>query len=166
MLTMENEKVKIGVISDTHLSGYDAGLARIIAHHFKDADLILHAGDLVDLRVLDIFAGIEVKVVSGNMDNVQVKDTFPEQLLFDIKGFTIGLIHGWGSPLGMEEKLLSKIGNVNCVVYGHTHKPANHKENGTLFFNPGSAVDKRFADTRTIGILEIDKEIEGRIISI
>ena len=61
----EKEKVKIGVISDTHLSGFDAGLARVIAHHFKDVDLILHAGDLVDLRVLDIFAGIEVKVVSG-----------------------------------------------------------------------------------------------------
>lgn len=163
---MEKEKVKIGVISDTHLSGYDAELSRIIAHHFKDVDLILHAGDLVDLRVLDIFAGIEVKVVSGNMDNVQVKDTFPEQLILDIKGFTIGLIHGWGSPLGLEEKLLSKLGNVNCVVHGHTHKPANYKENGILFFNPGSAVDKRFADTRTIGILEIDKEIEGRIISI
>ena len=162
----EKEKVKIGVISDTHLSGYDAGLARIAAHHFRDADLILHAGDLVDLRVLDIFAGIEVKAVRGNMDNIQVKDKLPEQLVFEIKGFKIGLIHGWGSPLGIEEKLLAKLGNVNCVVYGHTHKPSNYKEEGILFFNPGSAVDKRFADTRTIGILEIDKEIEGRIISI
>jgi putative phosphoesterase len=162
----EKKKVKIGVISDTHLSGYDARLARIAAQHFKDADLILHAGDIVDLRVLDIFGGIEVKAVSGNMDNITVKDKFPEQLIFEIKGFTIGLIHGWGSPLGIEGKLLTKLGNVNCVVYGHTHKPANHKENGVLFFNPGSAVDKRFAETRTIGILEIDKEIKGRIISI
>jgi hypothetical protein len=163
---MEKDKVKIGVISDTHLSCYDTGLARIIAQHFKDADLILHAGDLVDLRVLDIFAGIEVKAVSGNMDNMSVKDKLPEQLIFEIKGFKIGLIHGWGSPLGIEEKLLAKLGDVNCVVYGHTHKPVNYKENGILFFNPGSAVDKRFADTRTIGILEIDKEIEGRIINI
>ena len=162
----EKEKVKIGVISDTHISGYDARLARIAAQHFKDADLILHAGDLVDLRVLDIFAGIEVKAVSGNMDNITVKNKLPEQLIFEIKGFKIGLIHGWGSPLGIEGKLLAKLGDVNCVVYGHTHKPANYKENGILFFNPGSAVDKRFADTRTIGILEIDKEIKGRIISI
>jgi len=163
---MENGKVKIGVISDTHLSGYDVRLARIAAQHFKDADLILHAGDLVDLHVLDIFAGKEVKAVSGNMDNMPVKDELPEQLIFEIKGFKIGLIHGWGSPLGLEEKLLAKLGDVNCVVYGHTHKPANYKENGILFFNPGSAVDKRFADTRSIGILEIDKEIKGRIITI
>ena len=163
---MDKEKVKIGVISDTHLSRYDAGLAGIVAEHFKDVAFILHAGDLVDLRVLEIFAGKEVKAVSGNMDNMPVRDKFPEQLIFEIKGFTIGLVHGWGSPLGIEKKLLAKLGNVNCVVYGHTHKPANYKENGILFFNPGSAVDKRFADTRTIGILEIDKEIEGRIISI
>ena len=163
---MEKEKVTIGVISDTHLSGYDARLARIVAQHFKDVDFILHAGDLVDLRVLDIFAGKEVKAVSGNMDNMPVKDKLPEQLIFEIKGFKIGLIHGWGSPLGIEEKLLAKLGDVNCVVYGHTHKPSNYKENGILFFNPGSSMDKRFADTRTIGILEIDKEIEGRIISI
>jgi putative phosphoesterase len=165
-LMMEKAKVKIGVISDTHLSGYDARLARIAAEHFKDADLILHGGDLVDLRVLDVFAGIEVKAVSGNMDNMAVKDKLPEQLIFEVKGFKIGLIHGWGSSLGIEEKLLAKLGNVNCVVYGHTHKPANYQENGVLFFNPGSAVDKRFAETRTIGILEIDKEIKGRIISV
>jgi putative phosphoesterase len=163
---MEKEKIIIGVISDTHLSRYDAGLAGIVDDHFKDVDFILHAGDLVDLRVLDIFAGKEVKAVSGNMDNMPVKDKFPEQLIFEIKGFTVGLIHGWGSPLGIEKKLLAKLGNVNCIVYGHTHKPVNYKENGILFFNPGSAVDKRFADTRTIGIIEIDKEIKGRIISI
>ena len=163
---MEKEKIIIGVISDTHLSGFDAGLARIVAEHFKDVDFILHAGDLVDLRVLDIFAGFEVKAVSGNMDNTQVKEIYPEQLIIEIKGFSIGLVHGWGSPLGIEEKISRKLGNMNCVVYGHTHKPANYKKNGILFFNPGSAMDKRFAETRSIGILEIDKEIKGRIISI
>ena len=163
---MEKKVFKIGVISDTHLAGYDAGLARVVAEHFNDADLILHAGDLVDLRVLNIFAGKEIKAVCGNMDNLSVKDKLPEQLIFEIKGFTIGLAHGWGSPLGLEDKLLAKLGRVDCIVYGHTHKPANHRVNGVLFFNPGSAVDKRFVVSKTIGIIEIDKEIEGRIISI
>jgi len=163
---MERKVFKIGVISDTHLAGYDAGLARVVSEHFKDADLILHAGDLVDLRVLNIFAGKEIKAVCGNMDNLSVKDKLPEQLIFEIKGFTIGIAHGWGSPLGLEDKLLAKLGRVDCIVYGHTHKPANHRVNGVLFFNPGSAVDKRFVVSKTIGIIEIDKEIEGRIISI
>ena len=56
--------------------------------------------------------------------------------------------------------------DVDCIVYGHTHKPANHKKENVLFFNPGSAVDRYFASSKTIGILEIDKDITGRIIKI
>jgi putative phosphoesterase len=163
---MAENKVKIGVISDTHLTGYDDSLKKIVAKHFSDVVLILHAGDLVDLRVLDIFTGKEVKAVYGNMDNYWVKEKLPEQVLFNIKGFKFGLIHGWGAPWGIEEKILAKIGDVDCIVYGHTHKPANHKIDNVLFFNPGAAVDRRFAASPTIGIIEIDKEVVGRIINI
>lgn len=158
--------MKIGVISDTHLGDYDGRLKKIIDEHLKDSDLILHAGDLVDLRVLDIFEGKELKAVCGNMDYPPVKDKLPDQLIFEIKGFKFGLIHGWGAPWGIEEKILAKIGEVDCVVYGHTHKPANKKIGNVLFFNPGAAVDRRFAASPTIGILEIDKEVVGRIINI
>lgn len=163
---MDEKKVKIGVISDTHLTGYDDKLKMVLAEHFRDVDLILHAGDLVDLRVLEIFGGKEVKVVCGNMDNFSVKEKFPEHLLFEIRGFKFILIHGWGSPWGIEEKISARFDNVNCIVYGHTHKPANHKKDNVLFFNPGSAVDRYFASSKTIGILEIDKEVSGRIINI
>jgi len=163
---MEVEKVKIGVISDTHLPGHDKGLRKIVDAHFGDADIIIHAGDLVDLRVLDVFAGYDVRAVSGNMDYPSVKEKLPEQLLFEIRGFKLGVIHGWGAPEGIEERILAKMGKLDCIVYGHTHKPACHKTDGVLFFNPGSPTDKRFAAHRSIGILEIDKEIAGRIINL
>jgi len=163
---MEEKKVKVGVLSDTHLTGYDDKLKRRIIEHFNDVDMILHAGDLVDLRVLEIFGGKEVKAVCGNMDNYSVREKFPDYLLFEIKGFKFLLIHGWGSPGDIEERISAGFKDVNCIVYGHTHKPANHKMGNVLFFNPGSAVDRYFASSRTIGILEIDKGIAGRIISI
>ena len=163
---MEEKKIKIGVISDTHLDDYDDKMRRRIDEHFSDVDMILHAGDMVDLRVLEIFGGKEIKAVCGNMDNLSVREKFPEHLLFEIKVFKFLLIHGWGSPLGLEEKISAKFKNVDCIVYGHTHKPANHKKDNVLFFNPGSAVDRYFASSRTIGILEIDKSIAGRIINI
>jgi hypothetical protein len=163
---MVEEKIKIGVISDTHLTGADERLKKIIAEHFSDVSLILHAGDLVDLSVLDMFEGKEVKAVFGNMDYPSVKEKLPEQLIFEVKGCKLGLIHGWGAPWGMEKKILERLGKLDCIVYGHTHKPANHKIDDVLFFNPGSAVDRRFAASRTIGILEIDKEVVGRIIDI
>jgi hypothetical protein len=163
---MEEKKIKIGVISDTHLADYDDKMRRDVAKYFSDVDMILHAGDMVDLRVLQIFGGKEVKAVCGNMDNFSIKEKFQEHLLFEIKGFKFLLIHGWGSPWGIEEKISARFKNVDCIVYGHTHKPANHKKDNVLFFNPGSAVDKFIGSSRTIGILEIDKDIKGRIINI
>ena len=163
---MDKTKVKIGVISDSHLAGYDDKFKRVFAEHFRDVDMIFHAGDLVDLRVLEMFGTKDVKAVCGNMDNEAAKEKLPAQLIFEIKGFKFGMMHGWGSPSDIEEKILAKLGDVDCVVYGHTHKPANHKKNKVLFFNPGSAVDRYFASSRTVGILEIDKEVSGRIINV
>ena len=163
---MEEKKIKVGVISDTHLEDYDDKLRRSVAEHFSDVDMILHAGDMVDLRVLKIFGGKEIKAVCGNMDNDSVREKFPDHLLFEIKEFRFLLIHGWGSPVDIEERISAGFKDVNCIVYGHTHKPANYKKENVLFFNPGSAVDRYFASSRTIGILEIDKGIEGRIINI
>ncbi|MCX5850215.1 MAG: metallophosphoesterase family protein [Deltaproteobacteria bacterium] len=163
---MEDKKIKIGVISDTHLTDYDDKMRRSVAEHFRDVDMILHAGDMVDLRVLKIFGEKEVKAVCVNIDNYSVREKYPEHLLFEIKGIKFLLIHGWGSPWGIEDKISDGFKNVDCIVYGHTHKPANHKKGKVLFFNPGSAVDRYFASSRTIGILEIDKGIEGRIIKI
>jgi uncharacterized protein len=163
---MELKKVKIGVISDTHLTGYDERLKKVLDEHFGDVDIVIHAGDLVDLRVLDMFAGKEVKAVCGNMDYHSVKEKLPEQLLFTMRGFKFGVMHGWGAPGGVEEKILAKTGSLDCIVYGHTHTPICHKNAGVLFFNPGSPTDKRFAAHRSIGILEIDKEVSGRIINL
>ena len=158
--------MKIGVISDTHLSGYDDRLRRLLDNHFNDVSLILHAGDLVDIGVLDSFAGKEVKAVSGNMDTQSVRQCLPDRLIINLNNYRIGIIHGWGMPFGIENKLLKEIGRVDCLVYGHTHRATNEVRNGVLFFNPGSATDKRFASRSTIGILEIGEKISGKIIEI
>lgn len=163
---MSKNKVKIGVLSDTHISGFDKNLKKIIDEHFSDVDLIFHAGDLIDLSVLELFGEKEVRAVCGNMDSQRVKQDLPEQLLMDINGFKIGLIHGWGGPSGMERKLLDKLGKLDCIVFGHTHYPVNRTIDGVYFFNPGSAVDKRFAKSRSVGILEVGENLTGKIIII
>lgn len=163
---MKVKKIKIGVVSDTHLPGYDERLKKIVDEHFGDADMIVHAGDLVDLSVLDSFAGHEVKAVCGNMDYSSVKEKLPEQLFFEINGFKFAVVHGWGTPEGIEERILAKTGKQDCIIYGHSHNPVCHQKDSVLFFNPGSPTDKRFAAYRSIGILEIDKDIRGRIINL
>ncbi len=102
---LNHKRVKIGVLSDTHISGFDENLKRIIDENFSDVDMIFHAGDLVELSVLTLFNDKEVRAVYGNMDSPRVKEELPEQLLMEINGFKIGLIHGWGSPKGLKENL-------------------------------------------------------------
>jgi len=158
--------LKIGVISDTHLTCCDDRLIRLLQNQFHDVDLILHAGDLVDIRVLDAFAGKNVKAVCGNMDPMPVRKTLPDRLILNINNYKVGLVHGWGMPFGIENKILKEIGHVDCLVFGHTHRAANELKNGVLFFNPGSATDKRFASRNTVGILEIEERMKGTIIEL
>lgn len=158
--------MKIGVISDTHLSGYDDRLTQILNQYFYDCDLILHAGDLIVSEVLEVFGKKEVKAVHGNMDVPSVKQDLPDRMILELNGYRVGLIHGWGAPYDIEERLLQAMGPVDCLIYGHTHQAANEVKNGVLFFNPGSATDKRFARRRTIGVLMIDKEMKSEIIEL
>lgn len=158
--------MKIGVISDTHLRHCDERLRRIVETHFQDVDMILHAGDLVSVDVLDAFAGRDVKAVCGNMDGGDVRRTLSEKMLFEAAGFRIGLIHGWGMPFGIEKKLRKQFDRIDCLVYGHTHHASIVSRDGILYFNPGSATDRRFAKTNTIGILELGERIDGKIINL
>jgi putative phosphoesterase len=158
--------MKIGVISDTHLRHYDERLRGIVEEYFRDVEIILHAGDLVALEVLDVFAGKEVKAVYGNMDGDDIRNRLSEKMLIELGGFRIGLIHGWGMPFGLEKKLRKQFDQIDCLVYGHTHHASNRSKDGVLYFNPGSAMDKRFAKKNTIGILEIGDTITGRIIDV
>ena len=65
----------LGVISDTHLRGPDDRLLAIVRTHFHDAGMVLHAGDLVDLAVLEAFGDRDVFAVCGNMVSPPLGET-------------------------------------------------------------------------------------------
>ncbi len=156
--------MKIGVISDTHLSRYDQGLADAINRLFKDVDLVLHAGDVVDAQALEVFSGMNLLLVAGNMDSPGIRDASPVKRVIPAGKFTLGLIHGWGAPAGIEERLIGEFGALDALVYGHTHRASSRVKKGVLFFNPGSATDRRFAPFTSVGILDIGEEIKPSII--
>lgn len=159
--------MKIGVISDTHLSRGNELLEEIIERYFKEANLILHAGDLTSLEVLDVFKEKEVVAVSGNMDSREVKRRLPEKEVVEAGGFKIGLVHGWGSPNGLERKAAAGFQNVDCVVFGHSHRAFSQIIDHVLLFNPGAFSSGHFSGRdRSIGLLHIGEEIKGEIIKI
>lgn len=159
---------KIGVISDTHIPVRAESLPKIVSKKFKDVDLILHAGDIVEKSVLDELNKIaKVIAVKGNMDPFDISEKLPFKILLNINNFKIGLIHGIGSREGIRERITVDFpDSPDCIVYGHTHKPYNKIENGILFFNPGSATDTIYSDKNSIGILHIGNTIKGEHIMI
>ena len=158
--------MKVGVLSDTHLKRFPEALGESIEHHFRDVDMILHAGDVVEMNVLDFFTGKKIQVVAGNMDSWELKQRNPAKMVLTIEGYRIGLIHGWGSPSGIEDRITNEFDALDILVYGHTHAAVSHTRNGILYFNPGSPTDKRFATTNTIGLLELGTSIHPQIITI
>jgi predicted phosphodiesterase len=66
----------------------------------------------------------------------------------------------------MDEAMEEKFGHVDCLIFGHTHRPCNRMEGGLLWFNPGSATGNRFFPVNTVGILEVGKTITGAIIEL
>jgi putative phosphoesterase len=158
-------EMKVGVISDTHLREPSEELERIVLVHFSDVDMILHAGDFVDQRIVDFFLQWNLVAVCGNMDTGEVRSSLPDKRTIDVSGFTIGLIHGWGPPIGLEKRIKAQFPPLDCLVYGHSHYPANHKRGGLLFFNPGSPT-RSFTGHSTIGLLYLGKEIKGEIVEV
>ena len=157
--------MKVGVISDTHMTGPHPLLEMVVEKIFRHADLILHAGDLTHMGVLDAFAGKEVIAVAGNSDPPEVRQRLRERETLMLKDFRIGLVHGWGFPLGLERRLGSSFEGLQCLVYGHSHRAANHYRDGVLYFNPGAFCGGIFSLWhRTVGILTIERDIRGEII--
>ncbi|MFH1035814.1 MAG: metallophosphoesterase family protein [Pseudomonadota bacterium] len=156
---------KIGVLSDTHLRDYQPELGQRLAQVFQGVDMILHAGDLVNLRVLDLLDAPQVRAVCGNMDDSTVAMTLPRKLVVEIEGFKIGLIHGWGSPVGLAGRVAGEFTGVDCIVFGHSHRPMNARQGGVLMFNPGS-VGKGFIGSGTVGLLTVEQALSGQIIKL
>ena len=151
--------MRIGVVSDTHVASFAEVPDRILLALAK-VDLIIHAGDFVTKDVLDGLKRLgEVKAVRGNMDSDELKRILPEKELLLIEGKRIGIIHGWGSPYGIEDRVGRMFEDVDVIVYGHSHQSKNEVKRNILFFNPGQARD-------SFGILTVGKEVEGKIIDL
>jgi uncharacterized protein len=151
--------MRIGVISDSHAQVLE-DLSPELIRALSTVDLIIHCGDFVGITILEGLRGLgEVRAVRGNMDYPEIKEMLPESDVILIEGKRIGIIHGWGSPWGMEYKIREKFRDIDAILFGHTHQPKNEVADGVLYFNPGPA-------KHSYGILTVENEIKGEIIRV
>lgn len=161
--------MKIAVISDTHITSgvVPPYLLRIAGQ----ADMVIHAGDLVQTGVLKGLKTVcrDVRAVCGNMDRDENGVRLPPRLVIELPGgIRIGVMHGWGAPAGLLDIVESEFRGkgMQMVVYGHSHVPSMTERNGTIYFNPGSPTDKIYAPYNSYGMVEIKNGIEARIVRI
>lgn len=162
--------MKIIVISDTHIPDRAEVLPGKLIEEIKGADIVIHAGDFVSLDFLQKLKSLSknLKAVSGNMDPQEIKDILPRKEVFKAGNLKIGVFHGFGAPNKIFEILGAEFkgDKLDLIVFGHTHSTFNEKRENTLFFNPGSPTDKSCLDCNTYGVIEINGNIEAKIIKV
>lgn len=159
----------IGVLSDTHLRSPESWLERIVSEVFSDTDMILHAGDIVSYSVLERMEQHGVLAVCGNMDDYEVAGAIPQTRTLRADGKRLILVHGWGSRVGLESRLVRRFeGDApDVIVYGHSHTPFWGEVNGVRLFNPGSANSRGRDEGGTVGKISIENGVmEGEFIPV
>lgn len=140
------------VLADTHIPRRSRKLPRGLEPHLKEADLILHAGDLMDPALLDELAAYApVRAVQGNLDPLEAD--LPETQEFVFGGARIAMIHDSGRKEGRRRRLTRRFPDARVVVFGHSHIPFLEDEDGLLLLNPGSPTDKRRQPEYTFALL-------------
>ena len=139
----------IGVISDTH-----GHISSAIPKAFKDAGLIIHAGDIGDETVLDRLSKIApVVAVRGNMDFGHWARRLPETEIIEMDQMALFVVH-------IADRLdPDSVGaGFKAVISGHTHRPDVYEKKGVTFINPGSASYPKFGSPGSAALIHINDD--------
>ena len=149
--------MRVLVVSDTHLSA--ATLDRMPAEVWTladEADVVLHAGDVVDPAVLAALAErAPVHAVLGNTDH-GLERVLPEVWEGTLGGVAVGMIHDSGPTAGRPGRMRRRFPDSEVVVFGHSHDPVVEAgAAGQLLVNPGSPTQRRRRPVHTVAWLEL-----------
>jgi putative phosphoesterase len=145
---------RIGLISDTHMPERWPSLPPVIFDIFQGVDLLLHAGDVGEMWVLDQLSQIApVIAVHGNDDTPTATRELPNQQVITIAGQRLLLWHSH-YPDRIDEmasrhyqdwlpklKRIAERGRragAGVVIFGHNHVPMIYQADDILLVNPGA----------------------------
>ena len=157
------------MLADTHIRGN--GSPRLTSRAWEQvhsADVVLHAGDVVDEDfLLELRAVAPVHAVLGNND-LGLEEVLPETLEVELEGVRLAMVHDSGPARGRESRLHRRFPTARVIVFGHSHIPWNAPGvDGQLLFNPGSATQRRRQPHRTLGVLQLDAgTVQSEIIDV
>ena len=150
--------MRLAIISDTHLPRGRRRLPDACLERLRAADAILHAGDLIELSVLEELQalGPPVHAVRGNVDSAAVQAQLPLTRIVDAGDARIAMLHDAGPATGRLDRLRRRFPQAHAAVFGHSHIPLLEIAGGFTIFNPGSPTERRRSPQHTMGIATTD----------
>jgi putative phosphoesterase len=150
----------IAILADTHLPRGRRRLPEPCLARLRAADLILHAGDISTVAVLDEISalGPPVLAVHGNVDEPALRERLPAELQLELGGVSLAMTHDAGPAKGRVARLRRRFPQADAVVFGHSHIPLSEAdEAGFQIFNPGSPTDRRRQPECTMGLARVER---------
>jgi putative phosphoesterase len=150
-------------ISDTHVPKRARDLPDSLWYRIDTSDVVVHAGDWVDVALLDEMERRARRLVGvyGNNDHGALRVRLPEVARVNIDGLRLAVVHETGGAPGRERRCAERFPDVDVLVFGHSHIPWDTTaDTGLRLLNPGSPTDRRRQPYATYLTATVD---EGRL---
>jgi uncharacterized protein len=138
--------VRLLLIADTHVPKRARDLPSRVWEEVEQADVVLHAGDWVEPRLLDQLEAKSKRLVGcwGNNDGAELRRRLPERADATLGGLRFTVVHETGSATGREARMAKDYPDTDVLVFGHSHIPWDTTaRTGLRLLNPGSPTDRR-----------------------
>ncbi|KNY07584.1 metallophosphoesterase family protein [Microbacterium sp. GCS4] len=147
------------LLADTHVPKRARRLPDAVLRAIDDAEIVVHAGDWVDVETLDLIESRsrEFHGVYGNNDGADLRARLPEVARFSVEDVRIAVVHETGSATRREHRLDEAFPDIDLLVFGHSHIPWDTRApSGMRLLNPGSPTDRRRQPVCTLMTVVID----------
>ncbi|MEV6027339.1 metallophosphoesterase [Streptomyces sp. NPDC052036] len=138
--------MRLLLMSDTHVPRRARELPPQLLAELPRADVVIHAGDWVDVATLDLLESRSARLIGvhGNNDGPALRARLPEVARADLGGLRLGVVHETGAAQGRETRCAARFPDLDVLVFGHSHIPWDTTTNtGLRLLNPGSPTDRR-----------------------
>ncbi len=134
------------LLADTHVPKRARELPAQVWAEVARADVVVHAGDWVDVALLDELEARAGRLLAcwGNNDGPALRSRLPEVATAELEGVRVTVVHETGAAQGRASRATAAHPDTDLLVFGHSHVPWDSVGPGGLrLLNPGSPTDRR-----------------------
>jgi uncharacterized protein len=151
--------MRLLLVADTHVPRRARDLPAQVWAAVDEADVVVHAGDWVDVALLDALEARARRLVAvwGNNDGPALRARLPEVATATLDGLRLAVVHETGQAPGRERRCAARFPDTDVLVFGHSHIPWDTVTPGGLrLLNPGSPTDRRRQPVATYLTARVD----------